>query len=176
MRIDEALPRWDFSERHAVRVRADATRVWDALRTVDLAESAVVRLLFRLRGLRARGPTIESIDGSGFARLAEAPERELLLGVVGRFWTLSGGLRRIDGLDAFRAFDEPGHAKGAWSFTLAPRPDGGTELVTETRVLCTDAASRRRFRLYWAVVRPFSGWIRREILRLVRDAAERGAP
>jgi hypothetical protein len=50
---------------------------------------------------------------------------------------------------------------------------GNTELSTETRVQCADAATRRRFRVYWAIVGPASGWIRREILRLIRRTAER---
>jgi hypothetical protein len=51
-------------------------------------------------------------------------------------------------------------------------PDGATTLSTETRILCTDDRNRRRFRRYWAVVRPFSGLIRIELLRIVRREAE----
>ena len=48
----------------------------------------------------------------------------------------------------------------------------GTRLSTETRVRCSEDASRRRFRLYWAVIAPFSGLIRREVLRTIRHEAE----
>ena len=48
-----------------------------------------------------------------------------------------------------------------------------TRLVTETRVQCLDAASSRRFGLYWVVVRPFSGLIRRAMLRAVAREATR---
>jgi len=47
-----------------------------------------------------------------------------------------------------------------------------TILSTETRVTCGDAASRRKFLLYWSVIRPFSGLIRILLLRALRDAAE----
>jgi hypothetical protein len=46
-------------------------------------------------------------------------------------------------------------------------------LVTETRVGCTDAGSRRRFRLYWLLVRPFSGVIRKAMLGAVAREATR---
>jgi hypothetical protein len=54
--------------------------------------------------------------------------------------------------------------------------DGGAATVsTETRVLCTDPGSRRAFRRYWRIVRPFSGLIRIEMLRSIRREAERTA-
>jgi hypothetical protein len=45
-------------------------------------------------------------------------------------------------------------------------------VATETRIVCTDEASRRAFLRYWRVIRPFSGLIRLEMLRLLRNAAE----
>jgi hypothetical protein len=52
-------------------------------------------------------------------------------------------------------------------------PDGaGARLETETRVFLTDRSSRRRFRAYWLVVRPFSGFIRRRWLRAAKRRAE----
>jgi hypothetical protein len=120
----------------------------------------LVRVLFRLRGLgRAAtrdAPVFEQLLAIGFRVVAES-ERELVVGLVGRPWRFRGGLR--SGVD-FEAFDEPGYAKMAMSFAA-----DGTELTTETRVLLTDAAARRRFRAYWIVVRPFSGLVRRAWLR-----------
>ena len=49
---------------------------------------------------------------------------------------------------------------------------GGTELTTETRVLCADAGARRRFLPYWYLIRPASGMIRRVMLREIRRSAE----
>ena len=64
--------------------------------------------------------------------------------------------------------------KAVWNFSLSDGTvSGATLLKTETRVLCLDEASRRRFRLYWSVVGFFSGIIRREILRVIKNSAER---
>jgi hypothetical protein len=65
-------------------------------------------------------------------------------------------------------------AKAAWNFEVGLRADGATELRTETRVLCADVATRRRFRADWMLIRPFSGLIRQEMLAAVRSAAESG--
>jgi hypothetical protein len=45
-------------------------------------------------------------------------------------------------------------------------------LSTETRVHVADPASRKKFRRYWLVVRPFSGLIRILLLRAARTRAE----
>ena len=45
-------------------------------------------------------------------------------------------------------------------------------LSTETRIQCLDDHSRKRFRLYWGLIGPFSAWIRREMLRAVKKQVE----
>ena len=89
---------------------------------------------------------------------------------IGRFWKLSGGLRKVEGREHFSSFDEPGYAKVAFNFRLE---DG--ELSTETRIAGTDAHARRRFGLYWLLIRPGSGLIRREWLRAIEKRARGGA-
>ena len=52
-----------------------------------------------------------------------------------------------------------------------PDAGGGTWLLTETRVWCTDRAALLRFTPYWYLIRPVSGLIRHRLLARVRDAA-----
>jgi hypothetical protein len=59
-----------------------------------------------------------------------------------------------------------------WNFTVRELGGGVVELATETRVRCADAAALRRFRPYWALVRPASGAIRRLMLREIGRVAE----
>ena len=174
MLIDRFLPRYDFAERHEIVVAATPEQIDPHVRALDLTGSRVVRVLFRLRGMPAGALRLDGLERAGFRILADVPAEEVVLGLVGRFWTASGGLCRFDAPD-FVAFDEPGWAKAVWGFRLEPRGTDRTRLVTETRVRCTDAASRRRFRLYWLVVRPFSGLIRRIALREIRRQAEASA-
>lgn len=47
-----------------------------------------------------------------------------------------------------------------------------TRLLTETRISGTDVASTRSFRVYWMVIGPFSGLIRRETLHAIARDAE----
>jgi len=184
MLIDEWMPVWDAVERHETRIRAPRETVWRMARTLDFAQSPVIRALFALRSLpgllsrhprkKALGTTMDALLRNGFVLMGERPGEELLVGVAGRFWRPTGDIVRLTA-DELRAFDRPGHAVGAWNFTLADDGDA-VRLATETRVRCTDPASRRSFLRYWAVVGPFSALIRREMLRSIRRAAESGSP
>ena len=60
----------------------------------------------------------------------------------------------------------------AMSFRYDPRGIG-TRITTETRVLATDAVSRRAFARYWVPVRAGSGLIRRAVLRAIARRTSR---
>ncbi|MDL1876095.1 hypothetical protein FBQ85_13125 [Cytophagia bacterium CHB2] len=183
MLIDEFLPRYDVHEYHEIDIAAPAERIYAAMRTLDLSRSWLIRMLFGLRGLPALfsspsepkqrlGLTLAGLLDSGFILLGETPQQELVLGLVGKFWTASGEIQHIR-TEHFRSFDTPGFAKAVWNFSLAPQPNGVTNVSTNTRVLCLDEASRRRFRMYWLFIRPFSGAIRLAALRAIKRATLR---
>jgi hypothetical protein len=170
MLIDDYLAEYDFVETHGISIHAAAPDIYRAANEVDFTESFIIRWLFRLRGLSTEKVTLKSLKRTRFEILGETPGRELLLGLVGRFWTPKGDLKKIDP-ESFKAFDTPGYAKAVWNFSL--RPDGrDVRLTTETRIRCTDADSRKRFGFYWMFVRPFSGLIRMEMLRAIKRNAE----
>ena len=165
--LDDVLPEWHFRERHRRHVRAEPERVFAAVRVVTLAETPVAAVLVRLRGMRPAPdqPIFDEMQRVGFEVEAEEHGRELAFAAVGQPWKVRGGERRR-GVD-FRTFSEPGFAKMAFNFRL-----DGPMLSTETRVLLTDERSRRAFRRYWLVIRPFSGLIRRAWLRAIARRAE----
>lgn len=179
--IDAYMPTYDVRARYATRVRAPAAATYEALKRTDLAGSWIVRLLLAIRGLPARvgrprgRPPIRTLAelARGGALLEEDPGRELVVGLIGRFWALRRSSRRPVSPTTFRGFDEPGFAKAVMGFDLIAIDTSTTLLGTETRVLCTDAASRTKFRLYWALIGPFSGLTRIMWLAAVRAAAER---
>jgi hypothetical protein len=179
--LDEQLPRWDVSEYHETRVAAAPARTWAAIREADLAASVVVKALLVLRSLPSLladpgafpGATRFTLDEAlrhGFRLLAEAPGREVVIGVTGSFWRPTGNIATTDPA-RFREPVPPGMARAAWNFVVA-EADGGSLLTTETRVLCADEASRRSFRRYWRLVGPFSGLIRHRMLASIRATAE----
>lgn len=172
MLIDEFLPEHDFVETHQILVRAGAPDIYRAANEVDFSESFIIRWLFRLRGMTADNITLRSMTRSRFEVLGQTLNKEMVLGLVGRFWTLGGDLQKIDAA-SFKGFDTAGYAKAVWNFSL--KADGAdTRLTTETRIKCLDADTRRSFGRYWFFIQPFSGLIRMEILKAIKRRAESG--
>jgi len=165
--VRDALPVYHHHERHSIRVSATPERALAAAREVRVEDMSGVRLLFKLRGLRAasQGPAWGALLAQGFQTLGEDT-----LVLVGKPWTAGGNLRRVDD---FVAFGEPGYAKMAMDMRAVPDGDGAL-LETETRIYLTDASARRRFRAYWLVIRPFSGLVRRSWLQAAKRRAEAG--
>lgn len=96
--------------------------------------------------------------------LLEEGERWSASGVAGRLWARRGGLARLERPEEYRAWAKPGTARVALLNAVRPRRGGGSEIVTETRVRCVDRRALIRFRPYWAVVGPFSRFIRIDLL------------
>jgi hypothetical protein len=185
--IEKYAPTADASELHRIEIEADVQSVYQCLWSADLAGSAIIKTLMGLRALPAlllhptslhlkqsrwrRTITMQSLIDSGFAKLAEDPGRELVLGIVGRFWRPTGNVSPYDETN-FNGPVPVGLARAIWNFHLQQSGPGRTMLSTETRVVCGDAASRAKFRTYWLFVRPFSGLIRRLMLNSVKRKCE----
>jgi hypothetical protein len=183
LKLEEALPEYDFRERHVRHIEASPERVDKAVRAVTLGDMPLAQVLFALRAVPARlvrrprrerpmdVPLLGHALNLGFGPLGDERGEEVAIGMIGQPWKLAGGeWRRFELPEEFVAFAEAGFVKAAMNFRFEPH-GSGTRLTTETRVLATDHASRRRFRRYWRVIRPGSGLIRRSWLR----AAERRA-
>lgn len=180
------MPRYDFREVHSVVIRATPANVVAAIKAVTPAEMPLVRTLFALRALPnrllGRGPGIRPAAGrslldqalqAGFVLLGEAPQREIVVGTVGAFWSIRGGPSvRLASARAFVDFATPGYAKAAMNFSLEPLNGHRTRLRTETRIVATDPTSRGRFGRYWRMIHAGSALIRRMWLRAVKRRAE----
>jgi hypothetical protein len=155
-----------------VTVDAGADHSYRSVLTVDLFRSRIIRMLYRVRGLSAKGPlTVRDMTRLGFVVLDEDPGTEIVLGLVGRFWQAKGSLRQVEASD-FAEFSEPGYGKAVMNFLVQPAGPGRSTITTETRVLATDPDSLRSFRRYWTLIGPFSGLTRRRMLSLIRQQAE----
>ena len=180
--LDFWLPEYGFCERHEIEISAPAPMVFEKVMKLDFRRSLIIRTLFGLRSLpgfftrgnqrsSSLGLTRDALLKSGFILLAEIPNREIVLGLVGRFWTPCGDIQKMDA-QSFRDFNQPGFAKAVWNFSLHPTTTGAI-LRTETRVKCLDEESRQKFVRYWKIVQPFSGWVRKEALKIIKLEAEK---
>lgn len=179
------MPHPDTSERHTVEIAASGPLVYEALWTTDLGGSLVIKGLMGLRMLPVRllrpqkisNPkqkiSLQNLVAAGFGVLAEEPGREVVLGITGPFWRPVGNTLPFNKTD-FDGSVRPGVARAVWNFTVRQTGEKQSILATETRVACGDFASRLKFRIYWLAVRPFSGLIRRIMLKAIKRACETG--
>lgn len=176
-RIDGCLPSgaWRL-EHHAVEVPGDPGTALAAALAVRVGEVPVVRALFTLRGLPhdERGAVGVFFSTPPFLVLDEERGREVVFGVVGPFWRWGRGRTPGDvprTAAEFRAALAGGRMAAIGNFRAEPCA-GGARLWTETWVYAP-GRQRRLFLVYWALVGPFSAWIRRLLLRAARRRALR---
>jgi hypothetical protein len=183
MVIDQFLPVYDVSKSYSTVISAPVEKVYFALKNCDINNSPLIRILFFLRGLpmifKSRSInsgrkklTLSDVTNTGFLLLDEKQNEEIVIGVVGQFWKLTGNIKRIMP-EQFVGFDDSEYAKAAWNFSLQKTENGKTFLSTETRIRCTDEKSQKKFKRYWNLIGPFSGLIRKEMLKAVKREAEK---
>ena len=180
MDLDDVLPNSHYVTRQARWIDAPPEVVWEELNalrlsglplTVVLSAARFLPVLLTGQGLRQLRdrPFLEALP---VPRLSATETESVVFGGVLQAWRLRGGERSPE-LDAegLQRWIKPGWVKAAMDFRLTP-VRGGTELSSETRVLATDPATRRRFAAYWRFVQPGSTAIRWEVLTAVQLRAE----
>ena len=171
MLIDRVLPKYDEREYHQIEIRGDRRKVYQTVRSIDFSDSFIIRTLFRMRGLPATSTNLDGLLQVGFLLVDEIPPEEIVLGLVGKFWTYRAEILKLDAVQ-YGEFNQKGYAKLAWNFAIHDYFPGVVRLSTETRIVCTDDHSRSRFKLYWTLIGKFSGLTRKEMLRVVKRRME----
>lgn len=180
--IDTFAPIYQFKESYAIPVHATARKVFDAVSHVSADEIPLYRSLVWLRRGGTSGtesilnppdgvPLVTVATRTTFVKLAEVPDRELVLGTV---VLAPAGVRLAVAStpESFQALAVPGFAKAVMNFSVHPMGDGWTLVRTETRVFATDPESRDLFARYWRVILPGSALLRSMWLRAIKARAE----
>jgi hypothetical protein len=181
--LEKYLPAYEFVERHEIVVAGSPGDTLDAVETYDFDGDQFAAGFMAVRQLPARllatlfGASKPAAFGmKSFTPLGRDGDREIAVGLTGRFWRPDGGLVPLPDAAAFAAFDEPGAAKLVLAFSAHPR-GRLTRLMTETRIHCLGARALVSFTPYWLVIRLPSGLIRWRMLRAIKQSVEaREAP
>ena len=184
--LDDFIPIYQFHEFHKTRVHARRGDVFKAIQEVRANEVLFFRTLTWIRRGGRSGPSgllnppgdeplLAVALRTGFMKLAEEPDREI---VVGTLVAAPKGtrLKKDPTPDDFKALHVPGFALAALNFRMEDAPQGETVLTTETRVYAMDASTKRKFAAYWRTICPGSALIRLMWLRAIRRRAESGNP
>lgn len=145
MLINKFIPHYTYHEHHHTIVKANAKDCFLTTKNLDMSGSWITKTLMKLRGLPTNDLTLPGfLRNVCFTYIEEDLYKEFLI-------------------DA----SQPG-LKIFWNFYFKPVSLSETVVSTETRILCLSIKAKRRFSIYWFFVRPFSGLIRFEILRLLK--------
>lgn len=156
-KLDGRMPRWQFVERHEIRIAAPPEQIYAAIRNVTASEIRFFRILTAIRCM-GRCREKESI--------LHAPPAKPILDVA-----LQSG---------FRMLDDDAPREMVIGTRVAPRTlalmnfhvDRDGLVTTETRVFAKTDADRRKFAIYWRFIRPGSGIIRWSWLEAIKRRAE----
>lgn len=159
---------------HRREAAASEAELWEAARTVRIADTRVLGRLLRWRipGTQASLAYDELFREPPFTVLHE-DEGALVCGLVGRIWTLRRDYPAIAGPDEFRSWSAPGTARVLYANWVEPAGGDRAALFSETRVRATDREGRAGLRGVRALVAAFHPLIGREALDVaVRRAAD----
>jgi hypothetical protein len=184
--MDTFLPHHQFSERHQATVRCRPGELLDIIQNFQPPKDRVGDLAMSVRQLPARlihwvAPSRalrpKPFTPASFIPLARDGDREIVGGLIGKFWRPDFGLSVVNSPSEFLACNHPKTAKLVIGF-LAEQIGEATLLTTETRVYCPDRYSLIMFTPYWLAIRPVGGLLRRRALAAIRRLAEQrgGAP
>lgn len=179
--LDVFIPRPEVRARHEITIRAPAESVWAVCSEFDLQSIPLVRATFWLRSKVMGASTtdrwrseglLKDLRGMGWGALREEPPHLFVAGAACQPWLADVEFTPL-GPSEFRGFETPERVKIAWTLEIEALEEERSRLATETRVVATDDAARRRFRRYWRWARFGIVGIRWFLLPAIRHEAER---
>lgn len=166
--IDKYLPEYQFTECHSVIINSSQERCYKETLELDLSRSWLITTLFWLRGLPAAAQKLSTFTKEmKFTLLEENKFEEFLYG----FW-VKNGIKWVNDKKSFIENDSGWSQKVVWNFEFAKILENKTKITTTTNVKCTTQKSKSYFSVYWFFIHPFSGLIRKKMLKILKKKLE----
>ncbi len=134
--LDQWLAKPSMRVAHRRESDATADRLWEAARTVRLADTRMLGRLVRWRipGLAPDLTFDEMFRAPPFLVLSDDEGRALVSGLVGRIWTLRRDYPRLTDPEEFGEWSTGGTAKVLFASWIEHAPGGRAALRSEARV------------------------------------------
>ena len=166
--IDKYLPRYSFNEYHETIINGPIEEVYETARNFDLSKSHLIKWLFKIRRLPTKRMHLQDfISDIGFTIIEENIPVENLIGFWARY-----KIESIPSPDDFIRNTISARVKVVWNFYFEELDSNQVRLSTETRVLCITPSAKITFGIYWMIIKPFSGIIRKKMLRIIKENSE----
>jgi hypothetical protein len=173
------VPQPDAYDAHEITIHAPVETVFETAVHVDVGSLPIVRGIFWLRSKLLGDAPVDRIaqgivsetKALGWGVLDHTPGRAMVMGAAARPWRKNVTFRAI-APESFASFREPDLVKIVWTIEADALGPHLTRLRTETRAQATDKAARRKFTLYWIAFCVGIHFIRWNMLRAIKRAAE----
>jgi hypothetical protein len=176
-----------FRDRIAVVVQAPPEALFQSLHDVTLRDMKFAWLLGELRYLPSRlagrmpaadsrRPFMKTLIAGGTVILRDDAPRELITGSAARLHSVHQRPPRFANREAFEAFDDPSYEKLFMNVRATPTGRPGEHwLILEHATRALSPPAERKFARYWRVIKPIGAFVTWQLLRAVRQRAERAA-
>lgn len=179
IRLDDIMPEYQFNERHSARIHASRARIMQAVRESTWGDLKSLTTLSRIRRAALRAPEDSSGAFSSDKRILDAfAASGYIFGGSENEIVMAGGAdtqakRPIEAhsMQEFTEYRKEGAVKVAFDFTVEDAGGGWCTLTTETRMAALDGSSHGPA-VYWRLIVPGSGLLRREWLEGIKRRAE----
>ena len=176
--LDDAMPEYQFNERHSERIHAKPEQVMQAIRESTFGDMKSLSTLLKIRGAawRVHDPgglsqekrILDAFSASGY--VVGGSEHEIMM--CGGANVRAQHVLEIRTLQEFVDYREQGAVKMGFDFNVEDAGGGWSTVTAETRVLATDDLTRRGMGRYWRLIVPGSGLLRRQWLEGIKQRAE----
>jgi hypothetical protein len=175
MNLDRWLPRPAIRVAHRRESSASTEQLWEAARSVRLADASLLGRLVRWR-IPGTAPELsfdELFRNPPFIVLDGDHEGALISGLVGRIWTLRRDYPQLHDPEEFVRWSRGGTARVAFANWVEAAGEGRTALATEARVEGLGAQGRVGVRAVRPLVSAFHGLLGSDGLDAAVRRAER---
>ena len=178
-RLDEIMPEYQFSERHSERIHARPEQVMQAVRESTWGDLKSIITLLKIRGAALRAPfhdngyfspdkrVLDAFSASGY--LFGGSEHEIVMAGAVNMRLMRHP--EVHTLQEFADYREQGWIKTAFDFYVEDAGGGWSTIIAETRMAAQGDMSRGPA-VYWRLIAPGSGLLRREWLDGIKRRAE----
>lgn len=177
--LDEIMPEYQFHERHSIRIHAQPEQVMQAIRLTTFGDMKSLITLLKIRGAFLHQPSREAVALPRDLRILDAfAASGYVSGGSNHEIVTAGGANArarhplaVHTLQEFAACREPGAVKIAFDFDVHDAGRGWSTVDAETRMAVPDGSSRGPA-IYWRLILPGSGLLRRQWLEAIKRRAE----
>lgn len=171
--LERAIPVAEFGETHSRVMTGTAQQIWSDLLGLTLADLPMTGVLMRVRRGWERPAVAKPLlaDGPMPATTLREPFYAAGVGAARPWQRRPTRGPRLD-MSSAANFTEPDWLVYGTEYRIRPQANGSCVVSTQTRCHPTSPRARRAFGVYWLLIRPLSGLVRRETLAVLARKAD----